>query len=380
MQIAALLAEARHALSLGDRAKAKQFASQALRLDSKHIETWLLLAELVEAPEQKRDCFQRILVIDPTNAHAKQALNQLDAPAPVAAASFELPKSAWFGSKSAEPELTAQVGGGLIATPSLSTSSSSGIRPLAQTQTPSLVELSNTPAMPTGYVQPIQPSYNQPNYPQTNQAYSLPAASYGQTQPQYGQVTYPHVEPSYNAMLLKSLVFTVIGLFMFCFVVNAFVDLSKEPPPTPKVSAQDRTTAMLDDLSRLVVNPDLYNDKTAKQLSQSFVEKYYMNANSKETEIFITEIYNEWLNQGAKKEDLAISVLPGLKHSYVTPVTYKVLNQSNQRITLKLLSGDIVYTFHNNRFITVPLNESYDRFTLVNLDGVWYISDVQIIE
>ncbi|ABX05262.1 MAG TPA: hypothetical protein DEF47_15145 [Herpetosiphon sp.] len=378
MQIAALLAEARQALSVGDRAKAKQFASQALRLDSKHIETWLLLADLVEVPAQKRDCFQRILAIDPTNAQAKQALNQLDAPAPVAAASFELPKSAWFGSKSAEPELTAQVGGP-IATAPLATNAPSGIRPLGSSQAASLVELSNTAVggtTPTGYVQPIQPSYNQTNYPQPNQAYSLPAASYGQAQPQYGQVTYPYVEPSGAAKFLKWLVFATLGLIVVCAGIGLMVNFGKEPPPTPKVSAQDRTTAMLGDTMKIIVNPDFYDKSKQKAIVEPYLNNYFIEAartNTGRLDQTVLDSFDNGVDQQA-----FLAALPYIKDAYVTPTQYTVESQTNEMITLKLISGDLVFTFHNGKFLQVPLKDTYDTFTWVNDDGRWYLAGISL--
>ncbi|GAA5527353.1 hypothetical protein [Herpetosiphon gulosus] len=374
MQIAALLTEARHALSVGDRAKAKQLASQALRLDSKHIETWLLLADLVEVPAQKRDCFQRILAIDPTNPIAKQALNQLDAPAPVAAASFELPKSAWFGNKSAEPELTAQVGGP-IATSTLPKNSPSGIRPLAQAQTPSLVELSNTPAIPTGYVQPTQPAYNQPNYAQPNQAFIPPVANYGQAQPQYGQVVYPHVEPSGVAKFLKWLVFAVFGLMVVCFGISVLSDLGKEPPPTPKVSAQDRTTAMLNDIVKMSTNPQSYGVDGAKLTAEPLVKTYFAAKYRRNPRIYAEDMIGG-LKEGAG-DDIQ-TILPLIAQAYVTPIQYSVISEvKDQKIRLKIISGDMVIVVKNNQFVTNPLNEMYDIVTLINEDGIWYVDDIQ---
>lgn len=374
MQIAALLTEARQALSVGDRAKAKQFASQALRLDSKHIETWLLLADLVEVAEQKRDCFQRILAIDPTNAHAKQALNQLDAPAPVAAASFELPKSAWFGSKSAEPELTAQVGGPIAPSP-LPAAPSSAIRPLAQAQTPSLVELSNTPAITAGYVQPVQPGYNQPNYAQPNQAFIPPVANYGQAQPQYGQMVYPHVEPSGAAKFLKWLVFAVFGLLVVCVGISYFYDLGKEPPPTPKVSAQDRTTAMLDEMVKMVANPKTYSANGAQITGEPLVEKYF----SRPYRIRAEESANEMIQGLNEATDNSLgTIAPMIAKAYVTPIEYEVISEvKDQEIKLRIISGEMVIITTNNRIARSPLHTMYNTIVLINEDGIWYVDDIK---
>ena len=375
MQIAALLSEAGNALRGGDRAKAKQLASQALRLDSKHVETWLFLAEVVEAAEQKRDCFQRVLAFDPTNAAAKQGLQLLDAPAappaPPPVASVELPKSAWFGNQAAASQPTSST----IATPPLPTSApSTGIRPLAQASTLSLAELSNLPAsMPAApnYAQPIQAGYPQPNYSQPNQA-NVPVNNHHQVQSQSGQVVYPHIKPSYNATLLKSLVFTVIGLFMFCFAVNAFFDLTKEPPPTPKVSAQDRTTAFINETINFLINPDFYNRSKQKPLVEPFLNNYFVEEERLNDGRMGHGLLNKYNNSDGSND--LLEALPFIKETYVTPIQYQVVSQTNEKVTLKLLSGDAVIVYHNGKFRTSALTKSFDTFTWVNRDGIWYLA------
>ncbi len=378
MQIAALLTEARNALSMGDRAKAKQLASQALRLDSKQLEPWLLLAEVVEAAEQKRDCFQRVLALDPTNLFAKQGLQRLDTP-PVAPAitSIELPKSAWFNSKPAEQELSAQVGG-VIATPSLPTSTpSSGIRPLAQTVTPSLAELSNTPvgipAPPMGYVQPIQVGYAQPNAAQPNQAYPIPPINYAQ--PQYNQVAYPYVEPSGAAKFLKWLVFATIGLVVVCVGIGALSLLGREAAPTPKVSAQDRTTALLNDTFKIVTDPDFYNEQTQTAMVENFEQKYTAPTAYSYSSFF--DGFSDSYDSADSTEGGFSKLAPYIKDSYVTPVTYEVVEESATKITLRIIAGDCVVIYHNGSFDKVPLKVAFDTFTWINEDGIWYVHDIQ---
>lgn len=385
MHIAQLLTEARNALHGGDRAKAKQLASQALRLDSKHVETWLFLAEVVEASEQKRDCFQRVLAFDPTNAAAKHGLQLLDAPAaPPAVASVELPKSTWFSNNAAEAAPTSNP----IATPPLPTSApNTGIRPLAPSATPSLAELSNLPAgMPAqapSYAQPIQASYTQApmgyvqpiqaGYAQPNQAYAPPM--HGPIQPQYGQVAYPHVQPSGAAKVLKWLVFATLGLVALCIGLSYLSNAAKTPPPTPKVSAQDRTTAMLDDLFKMLVNPQTYTANGPQITGKPLIERYFSRQYRNNS-----EAYADQLMEGFNSEfsgDMA-AFAPMISKAYVTPIEYEVISEDKDRkITLKIISGEMVLITKANRIARSPLIKLYESITLVNEDGIWYVHDIE---
>ncbi|MFD3163626.1 tetratricopeptide repeat protein [Herpetosiphon sp. NSE202] len=387
MQIAALLSEARNALRGGDRAKAKQLASQALRLDSKHVETWLFLAEVVEASEQKRDCFQRVLAFDPTNAAAKQGLQLLDAPAeppaPPAVASVELPESAWFGNQAVASPPTSST----IATPPLPTSPpSTGIRPLAQASTPSLAELSNLPAsMPAApsYAQPIQAGYAQPpqigyvqpiqaGYTQPNQGYAPPMGQQGQMQ---GQVAYPHVQPSGAAKVLKWLVFATLGLVALCIGFAYLSNAVKTPPPTPKVSAQDRTTAMIDAMIKMVANPQTYTANGAQITGKPLVEKYFSKPYRVRSEQSATEMI---MGLNAATDNSLGSIAPLIAKAYVTPIEYEVISEDkDKQIKLRIISGEMVIITKDNRIARSPLTSMYESITLVNEDGIWYAHDVE---
>ncbi|XSG77771.1 hypothetical protein ACP8Y2_12290 [Herpetosiphon llansteffanensis] len=388
MQIATLLTEARNALSAGDRAKAKQLASQALRLDSKHVETWLFLAEVVEAAEQKRDCFQRVLAFDPSNATAKQGLNRLDAPAtpPPAVASVELPKSTWFSNNAAEAAPTSTP----IATPALPTSApSTGIRPLAQASTPSLADLSNLPvsmpAQPTGYAPPSQAGYTQPQmgyvqpmqagYTQPNQAYAPPMGQSGQMQPQYGQVAYPHVQPSGAAKVLKWLVFATLGFVALCIGFGYLSNAVKTPPPTPKVSAQDRATAMIDAMVKMVANPQTYTANGAQITGKPLVEKYFSKPYRARSEQSATEMI---MGLNAATDNSLGTIAPLIAQAYVTPIEYEVISEDkDKKIKLRIISGEMVIITKDNRIARSPLTSMYASITLVNEDGIWYAHDVE---
>jgi len=62
----------------GDRRGAAQEFIHLLRQDPQHEEAWWRLSACVETEQQKRDCLQRILEINPWNEEARSSLEQLD--------------------------------------------------------------------------------------------------------------------------------------------------------------------------------------------------------------------------------------------------------------------------------------------------------------
>lgn len=68
------LAEASVALERGDRSTARTILKDALREDPDNAQAWLLLADSVDDPGQRRDCIERVLTLDPDNLRAREAL------------------------------------------------------------------------------------------------------------------------------------------------------------------------------------------------------------------------------------------------------------------------------------------------------------------
>lgn len=62
----------------GDRRGAARHFVHAIRQDPNAEKAWWLLASCVDTREQKRDCLQRVLEINPWNEEARNALEQLD--------------------------------------------------------------------------------------------------------------------------------------------------------------------------------------------------------------------------------------------------------------------------------------------------------------
>jgi hypothetical protein len=93
-----LMEMAAAALQSGDRKKATRLFGQVLAADPENILAWLSLAQAVDSPERKRECYQRVLRLDPTNRTAQISLSRLVSDAsphsvvtPLPAAAVEIP-------------------------------------------------------------------------------------------------------------------------------------------------------------------------------------------------------------------------------------------------------------------------------------------------
>jgi hypothetical protein len=62
----------------GDRIGARKDLIALIKTDAKDIEGWMLLAELVDEPERKRECYQRVLQIDADHPGARAGLASLE--------------------------------------------------------------------------------------------------------------------------------------------------------------------------------------------------------------------------------------------------------------------------------------------------------------
>jgi hypothetical protein len=71
------LDEIRALVRHGERRSAQRDLARLLKSEPSNLEAWLLLAQLVNDPIRKADCYRRVLEIDPVNPLAKQALEWL---------------------------------------------------------------------------------------------------------------------------------------------------------------------------------------------------------------------------------------------------------------------------------------------------------------
>ncbi len=77
LTLAELLAEAAAAASLGDRAEAERLYRRATERSPGNSTAWLGLAAAVDAPQEKRTCYEQVLSINPNNGEARIALQRL---------------------------------------------------------------------------------------------------------------------------------------------------------------------------------------------------------------------------------------------------------------------------------------------------------------
>jgi len=74
----ALLRTAIEAARSGDRAKAREILRRLVSRDPDNELAWLWLASVATSEDERRQCLRRVLVINPHNERARQALAQLD--------------------------------------------------------------------------------------------------------------------------------------------------------------------------------------------------------------------------------------------------------------------------------------------------------------
>jgi hypothetical protein len=75
--IDAMLRAGVEAYRAGNKLEARTMLEKVLELDEYNEMAWLWLSAVVETPEEKRTCFENVLVINPNNENAKKGLNSL---------------------------------------------------------------------------------------------------------------------------------------------------------------------------------------------------------------------------------------------------------------------------------------------------------------
>jgi len=78
MSEASLIQQSIQALQSGDKATAVTLLTQALRADRNNEQAWLYLGIALDDPARKRQAFEQVLKLDPTNEKAQQMLNRLN--------------------------------------------------------------------------------------------------------------------------------------------------------------------------------------------------------------------------------------------------------------------------------------------------------------
>jgi len=77
-EVNAILQQAVAAIKSDERKKGKELLIEALELDENNQVAWLWMTRCVADREVKRECFERVLSINPDNEHAIRGLKQLD--------------------------------------------------------------------------------------------------------------------------------------------------------------------------------------------------------------------------------------------------------------------------------------------------------------
>lgn len=73
-----LVESAIEAINQGDKNKAQDFIKQVLTANPNDVDAWLVLTAVIDEPERKRQCLDRVLALDPVNQLARAELFELD--------------------------------------------------------------------------------------------------------------------------------------------------------------------------------------------------------------------------------------------------------------------------------------------------------------
>src|SRR5512143_2311924 len=66
------------AANQGDKNKAMSFLKEVLAANPGDVDAWLVLAAVVDEPQRKRQCLNRVLALDPVNQLAREELLDMD--------------------------------------------------------------------------------------------------------------------------------------------------------------------------------------------------------------------------------------------------------------------------------------------------------------
>lgn len=93
-----LIQQAMAEAKTGNKSKAKNLLTEALKIDKEDVRIWYLLSQVVETKEQKIYCLKKILEIDPINQQAIVRLNELagEKPSMPAIPAIPSPKTTQF--------------------------------------------------------------------------------------------------------------------------------------------------------------------------------------------------------------------------------------------------------------------------------------------
>lgn len=77
-EIITLMRQAIDAIKAGDKELGQQLLIEVLEHDEDFEGAWLWMTRCVSDPEVERECFDRVLVLNPNNVHAIRGLQRMD--------------------------------------------------------------------------------------------------------------------------------------------------------------------------------------------------------------------------------------------------------------------------------------------------------------
>jgi hypothetical protein len=80
LSVAELIRQGSAAARAGNAEAARRYFRLAIDAEASNTEAWLGLCGVLEGKSEKRDCFRRVLAVDPANAEAQDGLRWLDNP------------------------------------------------------------------------------------------------------------------------------------------------------------------------------------------------------------------------------------------------------------------------------------------------------------
>jgi hypothetical protein len=372
--LTAALGAARAALMQGDKTTARAEVATVLRADPRNAQAWLLMSGIVATPAQQRDCLVRVLAIDPANAAARRGLDALDAAAAPASQppAFAPPPAPAAGAAQVRPPAARTDDQWRPAQPP------AGIRPLA---TAPRTDDQWRPA-------PAAPAWNSPQSPSASGSGMVPTAPLtglgpapavpDLAAPGYapGWSGAPGYTPGYPApaqrqsQTLKIVTGVLLGLFIIlCLVGSALTNKRRNmPPPTPKISAQDRATGFINSILGHYNNPLFFNADTVADLVRPTARQYLRPEGVEE---FLRGMEEEMRANPVSSS--LVSRLGEIKQTYAANPRYTVIEETPAAITLDVTGGDIWMVMQNGQSVSQPMRDSFRRVYLENIDGVWYI-------
>jgi hypothetical protein len=343
-ELAVALGAARAALMQGDKTTARAELATVLRADPGNAQAWLLMSGIVTTPEQQRDCLARVLAIEPDNPAARRGLAALEA-APATLATSGAPASA-----------------------------PSGIRRLAAAPSP---EPPHPALAPLAYAA-AEPGWTQPAAPVGGMrpSFDLPAPQYEPATAGVVPSTYPAASPRRSQ---RPLVLVTIGLFVFAFTLFSLRMVrnanTASPPPTPKISAQDRTVGFINSFLGYYSNPLFYNADTVDDLIRPTAEQYLVPDYA---EAFLSR-FEANLRRNPVDPAL-VGRVREIKQAYFADPRFTVVEQTPSAITLEVVGGEMWVVMHDGQAVNQPMFYGFRRVELENIAGVWYIRHIDIDE